>query len=191
MTLTNRPEQLNLPEDPGFLPDLDFTFDLSAFGLPSDNRSSRASSILSSHVAVSSQTSCNGIDLEESGLQLDLPSIDTPSAFGGMSIGDVTSAGRQSVFEPAPGDINEESPFIDDVEFEIAADGSLVAVERPQSKVGSAIGDGNAVSDSSLSARVRDEHQAGAAGLQVRSVSEYLAQSDKDRMPFASTMMKE
>lgn len=85
-----------------------------------------------------------------------------------MSVGVRTSAGIESVVHQAPGSHYEESPFIDDAEFEIAPDGSLVAVERPPSQprhsgVASVVGEGRPVSESNFSTRVRDEHEAGAA----------------------------
>lgn len=163
-----RPEQLNVPDDPGFLPELDFTFDLSAFELPSDSQSSRVSSVLSSHLARSSQTSNHNIDLEEDAdLQLEIPPIDTPSGFGGMSVGGRMSAGAGSITQAALDDLYEDSPFIDDAEFEIAPDGSLVAVETDRSRVDSTTGNGRAISESGFSARVRIEHEAGAAGVEV------------------------
>lgn len=162
----DRPEQLNLPDDPAFLPDLDFTFDLSAFDLPSDSSSSRASSVLSSRNVLSSQTSAHDLEEEEeeAGLQLDLPPLDTPSGFGGMSIGVGTSAGRESALHS----VQEESHIIDEADFEIAADGSLVAVSRPQTeRVPSVTGEAGPISESGFSTRVRDEHAAGMAGDQV------------------------
>lgn len=143
------------------------TFDLSGFDLPSDSHSSRASSVLSSHVAPSSQTSYHGNDLEETGLQLDLPSIDSPGGFEGLSVGGRASIGNDSAISAALDEILGESPFIQDPGFVIAEDGSIVQPPRPQSKAGSATGDGRAVSESGFSARVRDEHDAGAAELQV------------------------
>jgi hypothetical protein len=108
-------------------------------------------------------------------LQLDLPAIDTPSGFGGMSFGGATSAGGGSIGPATHAGRYEESPFIDDAEFAITADGELVEVERGEgekqpSKGGSVVGEGKALSESGFSARVRAEHEAGAAGFEVNFV---------------------
>jgi hypothetical protein len=128
--------------------------------------------VLSSQIARSSRTSDHGVDLEEADLQLEIPEIDTPSGFGGMSVGGRTSAGAGSVAQAALGDLYEDTPFIDDAEFEIAADGSLVAVNRNRNdgdrgRTGSDLGDGRAISESGFSARVRNEHEVGAATARV------------------------
>lgn len=152
------------------MPDLDFTFDLSAFDLPSDSSSSRASSILSSRNIPSSQTSANDLEEEEeeAGLQLEIPPLDTPSGFGGMSIGVGTSAGIGSALHSA----REDSHIIDEADFEIAADGSLVAVSRPQTeRVPSVSGEAGPINETGFSTRVRDEHAAGMAGMAGDQVS--------------------
>ena len=164
--MTIRPDQLNIPEDPGFIPDLDLNFDLSAFDIPSDRSSSRASSVLSPHTPGSSRTSLDAIELEEEAdMALDIPSLDTPSGYGGFTpnlrLG--SSVGIGSITKATPRPPYEESPIIDDPEFEIAEDGSLVAVERPQTGAREHhTPAGRATSESVISARVRDEHAVGS-----------------------------
>ena len=172
MTTTDsrRSEALNLPEDPACMPELDMDFDLSAFDLPSDT--SRAPSILSSQTMGSSQTSIQGPQDEEPGLVL--PSIDTPGDVGGFDAnwGGGTSSVAKLASKTGADNILQESAIIEDPEFEIAEDGSIVALpsreERArQSAVPSATGEGRGASDSAVSARVRAEHAAGMADDQV------------------------
>ena len=143
-------------------------FDLSVFDVPSDI--SHASSIMSSQTLASSRTSLQEDEEEEPGLML--PSLDTPGGFGDFSVnlGGGTSSVAKTASKAGLADIFEESPIIEDPEFEIAEDGSIVALpsreERArQSAVPFAVGSGR---DSAISARVRAEHEGGMADDQVR-----------------------
>ena len=168
-----RPEHLNLPEDSAFIPELDLNFDLSAFDLSSEP--SHASSILSPYSFASSQTILGNLGLEEeAGLGLQLPSLNTPSGYGGfdVDIGGTSSVKLQSAIKPTVGPVLEESSILDDAEFEIAEDGSIVPVSRHQpgarqSEAQEIAGKGNAVSESGFSDRVRAEHEAGLEERQV------------------------
>ena len=170
----NRPEQLNLPEDPAFFPDLDMGLDLAAFGFPSDTDTTRASSVLSSRSLASSQTSFGlGADQEEEA-GIELPSLDTPGGFGGFDfpLGAGTSSAVKTGSRAGAADVFEESAIVQDPGFVLADDGSIVAVptdEARQSAARSVTGDGRAESESGISARVRAEHEAGAFEDQVSS----------------------
>ena len=153
------------------MPDLDLNFDLSVFDVPSDI--SRAPSILSSQTMASSRTSFQGDQDEEPGLVV--PSLDTPGEFGGFEAnfgGGTSSVAKTASKAGVMADIFEESPIIEDPEFEIAEDGSIVALpsreERArQSAIPSAAGVGRGASESEISARVRAEHEGGMGNDQV------------------------
>lgn len=87
--MLHRPEQLNLAEDPAFIPDLDMNFDLTAFGFSSDDSS--MANVMSPRTAASSQSSMYpGKDQEEDEaeeLEPAMPSYDTPGGdIGGFEI---------------------------------------------------------------------------------------------------------
>jgi meiotic recombination protein REC8, fungi type len=127
-----RQEQLNLAEDPYFIPDLDINFDLSAFGLSSEASSPRRSG--SSLLTLSSSQTSRYIeeDVEEVGLglDLDLPSFSTPA--GGLGGFDIPlGRGTSSVArtgDPAgrPSSIfGAEPAVLDDPIFDVDDDGFL------------------------------------------------------------------
>ncbi|KPI37680.1 Meiotic recombination protein rec8 [Cyphellophora attinorum] len=157
-----RPEQLNLAEDSGFIPELDLMFDLSAFDFPSTEVSSRGSSVLSPFSRPSSQSS---VHLEEDGdLGLDIPSLDTPGDFGGtgFGLGVESSAGTRSVARSAALQPYEEEGIIAEPEFEIAEDGSLVAATKTRSEdVHTPGGSGVAVGEPDFAAQGGSDHGLG------------------------------
>ena len=165
MRLTSqRPEHLNLPDDPAFMLDLDMNFDLSAFDIPDLSSTSRSPSVLSARTLASSQTS-HGVDEEEP--VLDLPSMDTPDDHGGFDlnfgIGTSSALKSGSIIDKV---IDADEPgIIENPEFEMTEDGDLVPISRLGSLVGgseapqSGVG-GRSASESAMSARVRAEHAA-------------------------------
>jgi hypothetical protein len=171
MLTRSRPDQLNLPEDPAFIPDLDMNFDLAAFDIPCDTGTSRASSVLSARTLGSSQTSLSpAVEDEEPGLEL--PSMDTPGGFGGFdfNLGSGASHVLKTASQAGASDIIQESAIIENPGFEIAEDGSIVGIPSDrarQSEVPSAAGEGQAANESGLSARVRAEQEAGLVEDQV------------------------
>jgi hypothetical protein len=167
----NRPEQLNLPEDPAFMPDLDMGFDLSVFDIPSD--SSRAPSILSSQTMASSRSS---VELAQEGEELGhaLPSVDASGDLDGLDInfGGGTSSAEKKAYKAGMGDIFEESPIIENPEFEIAEDGSIITLPTPeeqaaQSEARSAIGDVRGASELAIIGRFTAESEAVMADDEV------------------------
>lgn len=170
----NRPEQLNLPEDPGFFPDLDMGLDLAAFGIFSDTDSTRAFSVLSSRSPASSQTSLGLKTGQEEEPGIELPSLDTPSGFGGFDfpLGGGTSSAVKTASRAGAADVFEESAIVQDPGFVFDDEFNIVAIptdQARQSAVRSVTGDGRAVSESGISARVRAEHEAGGFEDQVSS----------------------
>ncbi|KIW26721.1 uncharacterized protein PV07_06532 [Cladophialophora immunda] len=122
-----RPEQLNLPEDPYFIPDLDIHFDLSVFGFASDGSSSSTSP--SSFLTLpSSQTSRPPHD-EAGDSGLEMPSFDTPAgAPGGFDVplAGGTSSAVKTGSKVDPYSVFEEEPAImDDPLFDVDEDGFL------------------------------------------------------------------
>ncbi|OAP56748.1 hypothetical protein AYL99_08860 [Fonsecaea erecta] len=125
-----RPEQLNLPEDPYFVPELDIHFDLSVFGLGAEGGSS-SSSVSSFLTVPSSQTSHaphDELDFSDLGLlSFDSPAGDT----GGfnVSLGGETSSVAQTVSRVGPYAVSEEEPAIMEVPFfDVDEDGFLQPV---------------------------------------------------------------
>ncbi|ETI23126.1 hypothetical protein G647_04923 [Cladophialophora carrionii CBS 160.54] len=123
-----RPEQLNLAEDPYFMPEIDINFDLSAFGFSSEGSSAsqNGSSMLSLH---SSQSSLH-YDEEAGELGLNIPSLSTPAAgSGGLEIlaglGTSSAAKTGSRVGRLPSIFGEEPAIIDDPVFDVDDDGFL------------------------------------------------------------------
>ena len=149
-------------------------FDLAAFDIASDTGTTRSSSILSARSPGSSQSSVPQDVGNEEEPGIELPSLDTPGGFGGfdLDLGPGTSSAVRTASKAGAGDIFQESAIVENPEFEIAEDGSIVAIPTDQprhSAVPSVTGEGRAVSESGISARVRAEHEAGGIEDQVSS----------------------
>ena len=162
-----RPDQLNLQDDPAFLPDFDINLDLSLFDLPLERSLSRGSSQLPS-LAGSSRASLSDHDL-----QLELPSDETPaSGFGGFDLGVGTSSVGPYGSNLRAQSLFEEPGIINDPEFDIDADGNLFTPIRGQSQSG--IGQAapashglpgeKGVDSTGITDRVRADHEAGLQG---------------------------
>ncbi|KIX93747.1 uncharacterized protein Z520_10653 [Fonsecaea multimorphosa CBS 102226] len=123
-----RPEQLNLPEDPYFIPDLEIHFDLSAFGFASEG--SNSSSSTSSFLTVpSSQTSHPPSDEEADEFDHDMPPFDTPAGTAGgfdVPLGGGSSSVARTGSRVDPYAVAEVEPAImDDPLFDVDEDGFL------------------------------------------------------------------
>jgi meiotic recombination protein REC8 len=162
-----RPDQLNLQDDPTFLPDFDINLDLSLFDLPLERSLSRGSSQLPS-LAGSSRAS-----LSDHETQLELPSDETPvSGIGGFDLGGGTSSVGHYGSNLRAQSMFEEPGIINDPEFDIDADGNFYTPARGQSQneIGQAapasLGfPGAKTADSTgITERVRAEHEAGLQG---------------------------
>lgn len=163
---SSRPDQLNLQDDPAFLPDFDINLDLSLFDLPLERSFSRGSSQLPS-LAGSSRAS-----LSDHEPQLELPSDVTPGLrIGGFEFGAGTSSVGRLGTNLGAHSIFEEPGIINDPEFDIDADGNLFTPTQRQQQSdiaqaafslgvpGSKSGDSTGIAD-----RVRAENEAGLQG---------------------------
>ena len=162
----SRPDQLNLQDDPAFLPDFDINLDLSLFDLPLERSFSRGSSQLPS-LAGSSHAS-----LSDHEPQLELPSDETTDlGIGGFEFSAGTSSVRRLGSNFRAHSIFEELGIINDPEFDIDADGNLFTPTQRQQQSdiaqaafslgvpGSKSGNSTGITD-----RVRAEHEAGLQG---------------------------
>ena len=152
--------------------------DLAAFGISSDTASTRASSVLSSRSPASSQTSFGPEVGQDEEPQIELPSLDAPGGFGGFDfpLGGGTSSAVKTGSRAGAADVFEESGIVEDPGMMLDDDFNIVVVptdQERQSAVRSVTGDGRAVSESGISARVRAEHEAGAFEDQVSALDCY------------------
>jgi meiotic recombination protein REC8, fungi type len=174
-----RPDQLNLPDDPAFMPELDLSFDFSIFEIPLEG--SGRSSLMSPPSLVSSRSSQQveeDEEVEEPALQL--PSGDTSLevGFGGFGVALATglsSVGRSESRGPGASVLEDESGILD-VGWEFDEHGNMIetapfpkpatifpsADDIPVSRIGT---------DSAVSARVRREHAEGLQAAQQVSLS--------------------
>ena len=165
-----RPDQLNLPDDPAFLPDFDMILDLSMFHTPTDT--SGSSSSMTPLSFLSSRSSMAREPIEHPVLVL--PLADTPLGgdLGGYGFGGDTSSAIKTASRAGRGSAFEDTGVIEDPGFEFDAEGNLViepaAGGERESPAHSATGPASKLgSDSAISAQVRKEHEAGLQGVQV------------------------
>ena len=129
---SSRPDQLNLPDDPAFLPDLDMNFDLSPFDISTDT--SRRSSLLSPPSLLSSRSSHVEEAAEEPGPVLPSAGTSSRSVPGGFA-GDTSSAVKAGSRVDHPS-IFEDTGLIEDPGFGFDEEGNMVmipaATERPE-----------------------------------------------------------
>jgi hypothetical protein len=163
-----RLQQLNLPDDPAFLPDFDMNLDLSMFGISTGSSTGSGSmtppSFLSSHSSVAQEPM--------EGPALVFPSVDTPKGeLGVFGFGGDISSAFKTASRAGGVSVFEDTGMIEDPGFEFDAEGNVVELPEagvrenaapsapgPVSKLGS---------DSAVSAQVRREHEAGLYGAQV------------------------
>lgn len=166
-----RPDQLNLPDDPAFLPDFDMNLDLSRFDISTDTAG--CSDSMTPPSFLSSRSSMVREAIEE--LALVFPSAVTQLSgdLGGLGFGGDTSSAHKTASRADRVSVFEDTGMIEDpgFEFEFDADGNLF--EHPTagqrafvapSATDIAVKHG---SDSAVSGQVREEHEAGLQGAQV------------------------
>jgi hypothetical protein len=163
-----RQQQLNLPDDPAFLPDFDMNLDLSMFGISTGSSSGLGSTTTPS--SPSSRSSIAREPMKEPALVF--PSFDTPTgARGVFGFGGGTSLAFKTASRADQMSVFEDTGMIEDPGFEFDTEGNVVelpeagvrgnntpSAPRPVSKLGS---------DSAISAQVRLEHKAGLHRAQV------------------------
>ncbi|KAG5296985.1 Rad21/Rec8 N terminal domain-containing protein [Histoplasma ohiense] len=122
-----RPDQLVLPDDPSFIPDLmlpGLNVDLSALEISSDIGSPRKSSLLSSVLAPSSKSS----QFSDGQLHLNISSSD----IGGLGAGasgfpsDIGSSARKETQFELPAPFAEETGFLLQPDFEFDGEGNII-----------------------------------------------------------------
>ena len=164
-----RPEQLNLPDDPAFLPDFDMDLDLSMFDTRT-NASSYSES-LTPPSFLSSRSSVMREPIEDAALVF--PSTNTPLGgdLGGYGFRGDTSSAIKTASQAGRASAFEDTGVIEDPGFEFDAEGNLViehasgeresvvpSVAAPVSKLGI---------DLAVSTQVRQEHEAGLRGVRA------------------------
>ena len=166
---TGRPDQLNLPNDPAFMPELDLNFDLSAFDMPL--QASGRSSIMSPPSLISSRSSQQVAEEEIEDPVLELSSGDTSLGAGlaGFDLGfgaGISSIGRI----PGPSVLGEETGIVD-VGWEFDEHGNMIeTAQAPKSPIlGPSARDAAAShgpTDSAINALVGQEHAEGLHAAQ-------------------------
>ncbi|OAX80781.1 hypothetical protein ACJ72_04876 [Emergomyces africanus] len=125
-----RPEQLILPDDPSFIPDImlpGLNVDLSALDISSDTGSPRKSSLLSSFLAPSSKCS----HFSDGQLHLNISSSD----IGGLGAGasgfpsDIGSSARKDTQFELPAAFAEETGVLLQPDFEFDGDGNIIELQ--------------------------------------------------------------
>ena len=164
-----RLDQLNLPDDPAFLPDFDMDLDLSMFDIQTN--ASGYSESLTPPSFLSSRSSVAREPVEDHALVI--PSADTPLGgdLGGYGFMGDTSSAIKTASRADRVSAFEDTGVIEDPGFEFDAEGNLViepasgekksvvpSVAGPVSKLGS---------DSAVSTQVHQEHEAGLRSVQA------------------------
>ncbi|KKZ62387.1 hypothetical protein EMCG_03214 [[Emmonsia] crescens] len=133
-----KPDQLVLPDDPSFIPDLmlpGLNVDLSALDISSDIGSPRKSSLLSSFLTPSSKSS----RFSDGQLHLNISSSD----IGGLGVGasgfpsDIGSSTRKETQFELPAAFAEETGVLLEPDFEFDGDGNIIELPvrpTPQNK---------------------------------------------------------
>lgn len=173
MVTCRRPDQLNLPDDPAFMPELDLNFDLSAFGTPITTPG--RSSLMSPPSLISSRSSQQAAEGEVQEPSLELPSGNTShgGGFGEFDFGlapGMQAAERSENKGPDPSVLDEETGILD-VGWEFDEHGNMI--ETAQTPRPTAVGPAGERApatrigtDSGLTARVRQEHVEGSQAPQ-------------------------
>lgn len=175
----HRPDQLNLPDDPAFMPELDLDFNFSILDTPL--RTSGRSSLMSPPSLISSRSSQQSKEEQIDEPALELPSIDTSHAAGlgplefGLGPG-LSSMGRSKSRDLVPS-VQEEETGIQDVGWEFDEYGNMIEIaeaQKPPATV--SLAEEVAVSQMGTdSAVIAGMRQDNAQGLEVaRQVSSAL-----------------
>lgn len=162
-----RLQQLNLPDDPAFLPDFDMNLDLSMFGISTDI-SAWSGSVTPS--CLSSRSSVAPEPMEEPALVF--PSVDTPRGeLGVFGFGGDISSAFKTTSRAGGVSVFEDTGMIEDPGFEFDAEGNVVELPEAGVRENAAPPAPGHISklssDSAISAQVRREHEAGLYGAQV------------------------
>lgn len=134
-----RPDQLVLPDDPSFIPDLmlpGLNVDLSALEISSDIGSPRKSSLLSSVLVPSSKSS----QFSDGQLHLNISSSDIDGLGAGASgfPSDIGSSARKETQFELPAPFAEETGFLLQPDFEFDGEGNIIELTvkpTPKEKV--------------------------------------------------------
>jgi hypothetical protein len=163
-----RLQQLNLPDDPAFLPDFDMNLDLSMFGISTGSSSGLGS--ITPPSCLSSRSSVAREPMTEPALVF--PSVETPRGeLGVFGFGGDTNSAFKTASRAGGVSVFEDTGMIEDPGFEFDAEGNVVELPEAgvrENAVPSAPGPVSKLgSDSAISAQVRREHEAGLYGAQV------------------------
>ena len=163
-----RLQQLNLPDDPAFLPDLDMNLDLSMFGISTGSSSGLGS--ITPPSCLSSRSSVAREPMTEPALVF--PSVETPRGeLGEFGFGGDTNSAFKTASRAGGVSVFEDTGMIEDPGFEFDAEGNVVELPEAggrENAVPSAPGPVSKLgSDSAISAQVQREHEAGLYGAQV------------------------
>ena len=162
-----RSDQLNLPDDPAFLPDLNMNLDFSVFDISTDT--SHQSSSMTPPSYLSNRSSEAREPVEEPALVFAL--ADHPLGGDFVGFGEDTSSALKPGSRAGGRSAFEDTGVIEDPGFEFDAEGNLVEVRaaaQRESVAPSATGPASKLgSESAISAQVRQEHEAGLQGAQV------------------------
>ena len=166
-----RPDQLNLPDDPAFLPDFDMNLDLSMFDISGD-----VSGYSGSMTPPSLLSSCSSV-AREAVLEpvLVLTSTDTApdKGFGGFRFGDTISALR-TASQADRVSVFEDTGMIEDpgFEYDFDAEGNLVehptVGERERAALPATGLARRLGSELAISAQVHQSHEAAVRVAHVR-----------------------
>jgi len=180
LLMGRRADQLNLPDDPTFMPELDLNFDLSVFDLPL--KTSGRSSLMSPPSLISSRSSQLAAAAEEEEVEepaLELPSGDTSLGvgLGGFELGlaaSLISVGRSGSRAHGPSVLEEETGILD-VGWEFDEHGNMIEItEAPKAATlvppAEDVPSARIGTDSAISERVRQEHAEGLEAAQQVSL---------------------
>ncbi|PGG99423.1 hypothetical protein AJ79_08539 [Helicocarpus griseus UAMH5409] len=159
-----KPDQLVLPDDPSFIPDLmlpGLNVDLSALEISSSIGSPRKSSLLSSHLSSSSKSS----RFSDGKLHLNISSSDIggvdAGAFGFNS--DISSTARKETQFELPAAFAEETGVLFQPDFEFDGEGNMVELpvrQAPQNKATGVSGGSGARDNTGLRLETEDDFRA-------------------------------
>lgn len=150
------------------MPELDLSFDLSAFDTPLGT--SGGSSLMSPPSLISSRSSQQAAEREVEDLTLDLPSGNTSigGGLGGFDIGlvpGIGSVGKSESGGPGPSVLGDETGILD-VGWEFDEQGNVIETTQAPERAGAVPSAGPARAplvgtNSEIAARVRQEHDEG------------------------------
>jgi meiotic recombination protein REC8 len=173
----DRPDQLNLPDDPAFLPDFDMNLDLSTFEV-----STSTSGFSSSMTPLSFPSGRSSLAIEPiQEAALVFPSAETPLAvdFSGFAFAGDTGSVLKTANRADRVSMFEDTGMIEDpgFEYDFDAKGNLVeyATRRERQRVSHSIADPASKTwiASAISGQIREEQETSLQGAQVRRGSSF------------------